>query len=70
MLDMLAEVYEVFGLTYKLALSTRPEGYLGTLEMWDRAEAALTDALNNTGLDWEVRHATMAVTPPVSWGAH
>ena len=23
-LDMLAEVYEVFGLTYKLALSTRP----------------------------------------------
>ena len=55
-LDMLAEVYKVFGLTYKLALSTRPEGYLGTLEMWDRAEAALTEALNNTGLDWEVRH--------------
>ena len=63
MLDMLAEVYEVFGLTYKLALSTRPEGYLGTLEMWDRAEAALTDALNNTGLDWEVRHAFMAMRP-------
>ena len=60
-LDMLAEVYEVFGLTYKLALSTRPEGYLGTLEMWDRAEAALTDALNNTGLDWEVRHAIMSM---------
>lgn len=54
MLDMLAEVYAVFGLTYKLALSTRPEGYLGTLEQWDRAEAALTDALNQTGLDWEV----------------
>ena len=70
MLDMLAEVYEVFGLTYKLALSTRPEGYLGTLEMWDRAEAALTDALNNTGLDWEVRHAPMAVMQPVSWGSH
>lgn len=54
MLDMLAEVYKVFGLTYKLALSTRPEGYLGTLEQWDAAEAALTDALNKTGLEWEV----------------
>ena len=70
MLDMLAEVYEVFGLTYKLALSTRPKGYLGTLEMWDRAEAALTDALNNTGLDWEVRHAIMAMMESVSRGAH
>ena len=53
-LAMLAEVYKVFGLTYKLALSTRPEGYLGTLEQWDAAEAALTDALNKTGLEWEV----------------
>ena len=53
-LDMLAEVYKVFGLTYKLALSTRPEGHLGKAEQWDRAEAALTEALNNTGLEWEV----------------
>ncbi len=54
MLDMLAEVYKVFGLTYKLALSTRPESYLGTLEQWDEAEKALTKALNRTGLEWEV----------------
>ena len=54
-LRMLDEVYAVFGLTYKAALSTRPEGYLGTLEQWDRAEAALTDALDATGKAWEVR---------------
>ena len=54
MLDMLAEVYKVFGLTYKLALSTRPESYLGELDQWNEAESALTDALNNTGLEWEV----------------
>ena len=54
-LEMLSEVYAVFGLTYKLALSTRPEGYLGQLDQWDKAEAALTDALNRTGLEWEVR---------------
>jgi threonyl-tRNA synthetase len=53
-LRMLDEAYKVFGLTYKMALSTRPEGYLGELELWNKAEAALTDALNATGLPWEV----------------
>lgn len=53
-LRMLDEVYAVFGLTYKAALSSRPEGYLGTLEQWDRAEAALKDALDATGKAWEV----------------
>ena len=34
---------------------TFAEGYLGELEVWDRAEAALTEALNATGRLWEVR---------------
>ena len=55
---MLSEVYEVFGLTYSAALSTRPESRLGTDAEWDEAEAALTDALNDhqakTGQRWEV----------------
>ncbi len=50
----------VFGLTYKLALSTRPATYLGSLEVWDRAEASLTQALDATGLPWEVRAAAAA----------
>ena len=29
----LPQVYDVFGLDYKMALSTRPEGYLGELEV-------------------------------------
>lgn len=53
-LRMLDEAYAVFGLTYKMALSTRPEKYLGELAVWDKAEAALTDALNATGQDWDV----------------
>ena len=52
-LRMMGEVYAVFGLDYKMALSTRPEGYLGELEMWDKAEAALQQALDATGLAWE-----------------
>lgn len=53
-LRMLDEVYQVFGLTYKAALSTRPDSYLGTLEQWDTAESALKAALDQTGKEWEV----------------
>ena len=53
-LRMLDEAYRVFGLTYKMALSTRPESYLGTLEQWDKAEANLKQALDSTGQPWEV----------------
>ncbi len=48
-LRMMGEVYNVFGLEYKMALSTRPEGYLGELDLWDKAEKALQDALDSTG---------------------
>ncbi|KAG2439420.1 hypothetical protein HXX76_004777 [Chlamydomonas incerta] len=51
-LKLLGEVYEVFGLDCTMALSTRPEGYLGDVELWNKAEEALTDALNSTGKAW------------------
>uniref|UniRef100_A0A8C5JM60 threonine--tRNA ligase n=1 Tax=Junco hyemalis TaxID=40217 RepID=A0A8C5JM60_JUNHY len=37
-LDFLKSVYAVFGFTFQLHLSTRPENYLGDLEIWDHAE--------------------------------
>lgn len=51
-LKLLGEVYGIFGLDYTMALSTRPEGYLGELELWNKAEKALEDALNTTGREW------------------
>ena len=51
---MLDEVYTTFGLSYKMALSTRPEKRLGDEALWDSAEGALTEAMNETGLEWEV----------------
>ena len=53
-LKMLDDCYKVFGLDYEVNLSTRPEGFLGDIETWDRAEAALTDALNATGRPWKL----------------
>lgn len=60
-LRMMDEVYGVFGLEYKMALSTRPEGYLGELELWDKAEASLETALNATGHEWEVCYTIQAL---------
>lgn len=37
-LDFLRHVYTVFGFTFHFRLSTRPEKYLGELEMWENAE--------------------------------
>ncbi|KAL1800374.1 hypothetical protein ACET3X_000716 [Alternaria dauci] len=44
--DFLKAVYGKFGFTFKLKLSTRPEGFLGDIDTWNKAEAKLTDALN------------------------
>ena len=44
-LDFGFDIYGLFGFDVRLELSTRPEQRLGDDEMWDRAEAALAEAL-------------------------
>lgn len=44
-LTFLKSVYDTFGFKYALHLSTRPEKYMGAIELWDRAEDMLTKAL-------------------------
>ncbi|PID43091.1 MAG: threonine--tRNA ligase [Proteobacteria bacterium] len=54
-IDLLFEVYKDFGFEdILLKLSTRPEKRVGSDDIWDRSEAALEEALNNKGLDWEL----------------
>ncbi|CAG8589813.1 1087_t:CDS:10 [Ambispora gerdemannii] len=52
-LDFLKHVYGIFGFTFQLKLSTRPEKYLGSIEVWDRAEKKLEEALKEFGSPWE-----------------
>jgi threonyl-tRNA synthetase len=47
-------LYDLFGVTARAELSTRPENRLGTDEQWDRAEAALEAALTRHELDYVV----------------
>eukprot|EP00592_Proboscia_alata_P015941 CAMPEP_0194398064 /NCGR_PEP_ID=MMETSP0174-20130528/125893_1 /TAXON_ID=216777 /ORGANISM="Proboscia alata, Strain PI-D3" /LENGTH=800 /DNA_ID=CAMNT_0039194313 /DNA_START=905 /DNA_END=3304 /DNA_ORIENTATION=- len=39
-LEFMKFVYDIFGMSYKLELSTRPKKALGEQELWDRAEGA------------------------------
>ncbi|MFC8749388.1 threonine--tRNA ligase [Pseudomonas oryzihabitans] len=48
------QVYADFGFTdVIMKLSTRPAKRVGSEELWDRAEKALADALDASGLEWE-----------------
>ena len=48
------EVYSLFGLPYKIELSTMPDDHIGSVEDWDIATAALADAINSIGKSYEV----------------
>jgi threonyl-tRNA synthetase len=54
-MDLLFSVYRDFGFDEViLRLSTRPEKRVGSDEIWDQSEKSLKDALNATGLPWEL----------------
>ena len=53
-LDFMDYCYKVFGFEYELYFSTRTETMLGSSELWDMAEAALTEALNKFGKPWKI----------------
>ena len=55
-IDLLRKVYADFGFNDILVkLSTRPEKRIGSDETWDRAEAALRQALDAKGLKYELQ---------------
>ncbi|GHA85731.1 threonine--tRNA ligase [Modicisalibacter luteus] len=49
------QVYKDLGFDdVELKLSTRPDSYVGEIENWERAEKGLAQALDASGLDWEL----------------
>ena len=54
-LELTFELMEAFGFTdYSIALSTRPEKYVGDLEIWEHATNSLRGALEGRGLPFTV----------------
>ncbi len=55
-IDLVFEVYKTFGFDeIIIKLSTRPEKRVGSEEIWDKSEEALTKALDNKSLKWEIQ---------------
>ncbi|MBO8229800.1 threonine--tRNA ligase [Prochlorococcus marinus str. MU1404] len=55
-IDLVFEVYKTFGFDeIIIKLSTRPKKRVGSEEIWDKSEEALTKALDNKNLRWELQ---------------
>ncbi len=44
-MDIATQIYGTFGLTYEAELSTRPDDYMGDINVWNKAEADLKEIL-------------------------
>jgi threonyl-tRNA synthetase len=63
-LDFAAALYDLFGMTARFELSTRPEHKVGTDEEWDFTEGALRAALERRGIDYELNEGDGAFYGP------
>ena len=58
------EVYSVFGLPYKIELSTMPEDHIGTVEQWEHNQNILKEAITEMGKEYEVNEGDGAFYGP------
>ena len=63
-LDFLTFVYGKFGFEFTVGLSTRPDNFIGEIEVWDKAEKELTDVLNESELKWNIKEKDGAFYGP------
>ena len=58
------EVYNLFGLPYTIELSTMPEDHIGSVEDWDVATKALSDAIESIGKTYVINEGDGAFYGP------
>src|SRR5437763_10078647 len=63
-LDFASYLYDLFGMEARFELSTRPDKKLGTDEEWDFTEAALKNALERRGIEYQVNEGDGAFYGP------
>lgn len=61
---LIDKVYKLFGFTYHVELSTRPENSMGSDEDWDNATNALKGALDELGIDYLINEGDGAFYGP------
>ncbi|MEK3904489.1 threonine--tRNA ligase [Paenibacillus sp. FSL R7-0179] len=63
-LELIDQFYSIFGFEYKVELSTRPEDYMGSEELWDQAEESLARVLKKNGIEYRVNDGDGAFYGP------
>jgi threonyl-tRNA synthetase len=63
-IDFIDDTLTMFGMTYEVELSTRPEGFAGTLEIWEKAEAGLKEALESKNITYVINEGDGAFYGP------
>lgn len=63
-IDLADLLYQTFGFKYTVELSTRPENYMGDLESWNQAEAALKEALEERNMPYIINEGDGAFYGP------
>ncbi len=64
LMQLINEVYSIFGFTYTIELSTRPENSMGSDEDWERAENALKKALEDQKMEYQINEGDGAFYGP------
>ncbi|MFA6273924.1 MAG: threonine--tRNA ligase [Candidatus Paceibacterota bacterium] len=63
-MEICKEFYGIFNLEYKFRLGTRPEGFLGDIESWNKAEKALHNVLKKSKKEYTVAEGDGAFYGP------
>ncbi|WP_458118786.1 threonine--tRNA ligase [Paenibacillus sp. Z6-24] len=63
-MELIDDMYAVFGFDYEIELSTRPEDSMGSEELWDQAEQALRNVLEARGVDYRLNEGDGAFYGP------
>lgn len=61
---MYKKMYGVFGLEYHVELSTRPENFMGSDELWEISTNALREAIEKTGVPYQINEGDGAFYGP------
>ncbi|MED4072776.1 threonine--tRNA ligase [Priestia endophytica] len=63
-LTLIHQFYTHFGFQYKVELSTRPEDFMGEINMWEKAEETLESVLKEKGVSYSVNEGDGAFYGP------
>ena len=64
LLGLVEQIYTAFDMGYSIKVSTRPEKYMGDIEVWNQAEQSLKNALEASGQEYSINEGDGAFYGP------